>query len=179
MDALIKKLAILVEIADRKTGRRGRLGKTAMQKLLFLLQDVYKVNCGYYFQLYTYGPYDSTVMQDIDYAQDIGLLNVEYREDRGYEIRPGAKADAVENERATIREELEDRLDDLFKNFGDMNAKDLELRATLLYVRLRGGKQSDEAVVATTAKLKPGFSEPAIKSAFEELKESGVLARVA
>ena len=67
-------------------------------KLLFLLTTIKDVPLGYRFRMYNYGPFDSEVLSDIDYAARLDALSVDMeRYVNGYEyyIRPGPAADEV------------------------------------------------------------------------------------
>jgi uncharacterized protein YwgA len=56
------RLGILSELVARSN---NKLGRTALMKLAFLLQTVRGVPLGYHFRLYTYGPYDGDVLDDL------------------------------------------------------------------------------------------------------------------
>lgn len=73
MGNLNKRMGIISEITKKKP----RLGKTAIMKYIFLLQKVYNVPLGYDFEIYTYGPYSSEVMEDIDLAKHQDIISME------------------------------------------------------------------------------------------------------
>jgi uncharacterized protein YwgA len=169
MDPLIRRIALLVELADRRKANR-RLGKTALQKFAYLLQELLGEQLGYQFQFYSYGPYDSMIMGDIDYAAALGCLNVSYDQDKGYEIRPGSIADQLESERDTLRIESGSNLDRLFHCFGSDSARELELLATIVYTRKDEPSFQDEQIIKRVQDLKPKYSANEIKKAFDKLK---------
>ena len=131
---LRNRLGIISKIVDEKPG----LGKTAIMKHLFILQKVYKVPLGYDFEIYTYGPYSSEVMEDIDYAKQLDIVLVE-REIypggfSGYSISPIEKLKSLlENEKATIAKSNES-INNVLETFGDRTARDLELLTTIIYL---------------------------------------------
>ena len=43
----------------------GSLGKTVMQKLIYLMQEAKGVPCGYEYRFYNYGPYASELSRDL------------------------------------------------------------------------------------------------------------------
>jgi uncharacterized protein YwgA len=43
-----------------------QFGKTSLEKFIYLLQEAYGVDCGYTFELYTYGPFSSDILMDLD-----------------------------------------------------------------------------------------------------------------
>ena len=61
MSLSIRKSAILNLLQQNP-----KLGKTAVMKAVFMLQQVKGIKLGYDFSIYTYGPYASDVMADID-----------------------------------------------------------------------------------------------------------------
>src|SRR5688572_11107025 len=94
----LERAGYVMEIVRRKP-ETTRLGKTSLLKLIYLLQEVYGVNLGYRFSLYTYGPYTASVMSDIDYMDGTGILSVEYNGDIGYSIKAGACSHSIERYR--------------------------------------------------------------------------------
>ncbi len=173
---LLSRVSVLVEIADRKAGKGPRLGKTAMQKLLYLLQEGFDVDLGYRFGFYTYGPYEAAVMRDIDFAAELGMLKVEYDPDTGYQIAPGESAGQLEPFRPQVLEQLGNRLDRLMEHFGGFNARELELRATLLYIKEDEPAVSDEELCARAHRLKPKYLMEEIQEAATQLRQIKLIA---
>lgn len=171
---LLERTAVLAELTERRVQCQNALGKTAIQKLIYLLQEVYGVKLGYYFELYTYGPYDSDVMQDIDYAAATGILEVNYNQDRGYDITLGPQSSSLDAYRETIVSAWGDQLDQLFEHFGSLSAKDLELRATLVFVFNDEPNRTREEVIQLTRDLKPKFSPEEMEAAYDHLETCGV-----
>ncbi len=176
-DPLLRRVGFLLEVAERKQDMSSRLGKTAMQKLLYLLQEGCGVPLRYRFDLYTYGPYDSALMRDIDYATRTGMLDVTYHGDMGYDIKPGSNSQALADYRSAIRSEAGDALDSLLHNFGRLTASELELCATLLYIVKDDSALSDDQVIARTQAIKPKFDTPTIAHALQHLRRAGLLQR--
>lgn len=160
---LLERTAIIGWIARNKS---GRLGKTALMKLLHLLQDGLHVPLGYRFTLYNYGPYDSEVMSDIEYAESLGRIKVQYEgPDQGYRITAGDHIGDVPGH-------VEPRLRELMSSFGAMNARDLELRSTLLYL---SGAFSGNSLIDRLRELKPKYSEAEVQTAVNELRQKRLL----
>ncbi len=89
----------------------------------------------------------------------------------GYEIKPGDESDRIVSKAKTFLQENQNKLDQLFKDFGNYNAKELELRATIVYVDKDLAKvdcPTDE-LIETVHEIKPGFSLGQIKTAINEL----------
>src|SRR5262249_12172233 len=58
---LARRLATIVALVERSSGKS--LGRTAVMKLLYFLSALRGVQLGYRFTLYSYGPFDSEVLQ--------------------------------------------------------------------------------------------------------------------
>lgn len=179
MDHLLRRIAYLVEIAARRHATGARVGKTALQKLLYILQYGYGTQLGYRFDLYTYGPYSSEVMGDIDYANATDLLSVQYDGDKGYSISLGAEASQIDELRENIRAESEDKLTLLLDRFGNLRAADLELRATILYVikDRKTGEDDDDEIARITRGLKPKFSDEEVRAGIMDIRDAGFVQR--
>lgn len=174
-DSLLHRIAALVEIAERRS--TPRLGKTAMQKLLYLLQEGLDVPLGYHFELYTYGPYESLIMHDIDYGSATNVLDVTYEPDAGFSIRPGPVAAEVRSYREALKRQYGQQLNDLISKFGRLSARELELRATVLYVWKDDPNLDDNHVIELVNELKPRFERTDIALALAELRDSGLYGR--
>ena len=77
--------------------RSPQLGKTVLQKVVFLLQDLPGVPIGYRFQFYTYGPFSVELLQDLDLVEGLGGVKIHrvVSLTGGFEILPGDRADGL------------------------------------------------------------------------------------
>jgi uncharacterized protein YwgA len=66
------RYALIAELAHRSDS----LGRTSLQKKIYLLQTLFYVNLGYDFTLYTYGPFTSEILSDLDVAEAMGAVRV-------------------------------------------------------------------------------------------------------
>ncbi len=88
------RLAVITWLAENAAG----LGRTALMKYCYFLQVLRGVPLGYRFSLYSYGPFDSDVLSDLDSTESIGGVTsfVEYfPSGYGYRIVPGERSKAV------------------------------------------------------------------------------------
>jgi hypothetical protein len=111
-------------------------GRTALMKCLYFLQELAGVPLGYHFGLYTYGPFDSDVLNDLGLAERIGAVEsriFHFSGGHGYELRPSDT-----NKLLSRAEELISRhqnaIDWVVREFGSKSALDLEMASTLVYV---------------------------------------------
>ncbi len=168
-----------LELAGRLDGKSPQFGKTAFMKMAYLLQELYEVPLGYRFSLYTYGPYSAEVLADLEYANLRKHVEVEYLGDLqgGYRITPGEVASESNRQTEPIAK-YSDALNEMVDHFGSFNARELELRTTsiFLWMRIRPRKAEDvNALIETVRQLKPHFSETAIRSAIDALRDAGVM----
>src|ERR1039458_2196000 len=80
------RIATIVALVERKP----RIGRTALMKLCYFLQTLRGVPLGYRFTLYSYGPFDSSVLSDLSTGEALGALHSEvkfYPNTYGYAIR--------------------------------------------------------------------------------------------
>ena len=177
-----ERYALILELTHRVCHLQQQFGKTALQKLIFLLQTVYKIDCDYDFSLYSYGPFDAEILNDLDIVEHWGAVLVKNiktgiggyqilltnNQDIQHTIRE--KADAFLNDSKTQR-----ALDELIKTYGKMTARDLELRATTVYVaqELETTEESrctEDGVTELVSEIKPRFPVSEIRSVVQELQ---------
>lgn len=155
------------------------MGKTAVMKTIFMLQQVKHIDLGYEFSIYTYGPYNADVMEDIDELVSDGFLSSNaylYKDYIGYKLSAtdsGAKA--VQN----LKDEDATALKEILNFVKGKNAKELELYSTIIYVEdwyLKNEKTNNmDAIIKKVHELKPHFTEKAIQKAYTCLSEASFL----
>ena len=173
-----KRYALITKLASSlQSTPNTQFGKTALQKMVYLFQEIYKINCGYNFELYTYGPFTSQLLHDLDVTEHMGGVEV-CRVDAsngGYKIVPGKKADVIikKGENFLNDPEVKTKFSQLIANFGNFRAAGLELRSTIVYVAHdlhgRGFQPDTEAIVQMVEEIKPKFSSDEIRYVTAEL----------
>jgi hypothetical protein len=173
------RMAVIAELAG---GLPGGIGRTALMKCLYFLQEARDVPLGYRFGLYTYGPYDARVLQDVKLAQGRGVLSshvVAYPNGYGYAIEPAAGAEKARTRSSGRLKGYRDALDWVRRNFAGRSATELETASTLVFVDrelAQAGRASDLAeVVARVHDIKPHLACATIKSEAWRLKVMGLL----
>lgn len=172
--------ALIAELAKRTAKRGYNLGKTALQKHLYFLNTLYGLDTGYSFRLYNYGPFSSEVLSDLDTVEFIDGVKISYDSAvGGYRIRPGKNADNVTEDAKSFLNKADKSIDQVLSDFGNLNAKELELRATIVYADREAKDENRELDKEDLAdivhEIKPHFSVPRILGVIEELTERGHL----
>ena len=177
-DITWERYALIAEIIERFSGAKYRLGKTALQKMIYLLQRSFGVDCDYSYTLYTYGPYSSDVARDLDVVAGFGgaALNYDFSF-AGFEIQPGPATGELQGRAKEFLEAIRPKLDRLVADFGRFNAKELELRSTVVYLSAPGQVRKD--LINRVHEVKPHFSPAQIESAIAELEKKGYLTEIA
>lgn len=178
------RTALISKISIEQEGKH--LGKTAMMKLLFILERVYKVPLDYDFSIYTYGPYCADVMADIDMAfsqKAISVVREHYQPSIvGYNITPSEKAAFFISQEKDFLDRYKKEINEVLDFFGDKNARELELYSTIIYVY---GTFSENAwpieideVCKNVHVIKPHFSIETIKEAYCNIETKGLWDRI-
>lgn len=172
------RLAVIAELAERLS---GKLGRTAVMKLTFFLQELKGVPLGYSYRIYTYGPYDSQVLSDLKMAESMGVVEAEQFEwegGAGYMIKSGKKPSLASDDQALLSSCRAD-IDWVAKEFGDLSASDLEVESTVYFVVQSAEREkqriSSELIAKSVRAIKPHHSEPRILKHIERLREMGII----
>lgn len=176
--ALVNRIAILARLV--KSSPTGYLGRTAIMKLLYLLSVIKNVPLGYRFTLYSYGPFDSTVLQDVDFASTLDALQsspVAYPGGLGYTIQPASGCEEAEALGKDFLDQYEDDIEWVVSQFGTLTATELELASTIVYVdqELVGDAISDVELARKVEDVKPHFQADRILARIHSLQGKGVL----
>lgn len=173
------RYALIAELASRLQGKSPQFGKTVLEKMVYLLQELHAVPVGYDFSLYTYGPFSSGLLSDLDYVESLGGVSVSYTGFGGYVISPGKENESVKRKANEFLSESDNALTSVVEEFGRLSAKDLELRSTIIYVdrdvRSAGRSLTRDELVQLIREIKPHFTEQTIRDAFTELEGRGYL----
>jgi len=97
----------------------------------------------------------------------------------GYHIMPSAKTEEYIRKSESFLSEHSKSIDNIVKLFGNMSARDLELRSTIIYLYknyLQNGWPIDcNEIAADVKELKPYFNKEEILSAYYQLDKINVL----
>jgi uncharacterized protein YwgA len=164
-EKLSRKIQVISEIIRTREKVDASTGKTAVQKLVFLMQNI-GLNLEYKFILYTYGPYSPELMDDIDEITNLGFINTEYKPDYGgYVISSGKEYE--DNHLNDVEKASFSRV---INDFSSLRARELELRSTILFIKDRYRIDNSE-LLTETKKIKPSFTDEEILIAIKEMKD--------
>jgi uncharacterized protein YwgA len=160
----------------------GKLGRTAIMKLAYFLQTLKRVPLEYDFRLYTYGPFDSDVLNDVGQLESLRALKSEliyFPSGYGYEFSAGPKQESLlkltENQSQKYQDEIKWVLDE----FGHRTAADLELLSTIVFADQEASQQEKPIthgeLARTVKEIKPRFTEEYIQKTIRDLDAKGIL----
>jgi len=174
---MVKRVDVMHELATKKPG----LGKTAMMKYLFLLQQIYKMPLDYDFEIYTFGPYSTEVMEDIDFAECQNIISMKTASYSPGHVGYSIYAEDFQADKS-FSTSFEKEINELLKLFGKKNAKELELSTTTVYLyhnsKMNDWDCSKEAIAHDVHEIKPHFSLKTIKAEYDSLETNGILKKV-
>ncbi len=157
-------VGLLVKKLEEKCADK-QIGKTKIQKLMYLLGEELKEDLGY--AMYHYGPYSIEIDEGLTLANIIGWLNVKWDVDRGYFI-------STKNlpYRLQITDKEEKAIEYIVSKYGSFSALELSIIATAIYVRENFGVKNPDELIDIVLDLKPNNQRDWIKSI---LQKSGVI----
>lgn len=178
----INEIAAITELIEKAEQAGAKLGRTQLMKLLFMLKAVKGVPLNYNFSLYTYGPFDSEVLDDVAYAEQLGAIRSQVEVfPKGYQYRfsKGEKAKDILDSNADFLGKYSELFDWVLGEFGGRDASELEMVSTLLFVDMaaaeRKEKMSPDQLVSKVTEIKPHFPRNRIEDAVKTLRGKGMI----
>lgn len=175
------RYGLISELTSRLKDKCPQFGKTILQKMVYLLQEVYGVKCGYQFDLYTYGPFTSQLLQDLDLVETLNGVRIASVVSAmgGYHIEPGERNEELREKAGEFLKssDVSEAIDNLISNFGSFNAKELELLSTIVYVDrdMKDKGLSREKLIQMVGDIKPKFANSEIKDAVSTLETRKII----
>jgi hypothetical protein len=181
---LWNRVGLIAKLAEEFQNSIAQFGKTVVMKCLFILQEVYKVPLGYNFSLYTYGPYCSDVLSDLDYSEAVEAVSIHSISTGtgGYSVEPSGKTEEYIRKAELFLEQNQRSIKEVIQLFGGMTAKDLELRSTIIYIYKNYLKNkweiSNSEIAGDVKELKPYFTTKQILEAYQELEKMMIFDKI-
>lgn len=175
------KYALITYLVERLQSNASIPGKTAIQKLVYFLQEAVGVPCGYEYIFYNYGPYSRDLAADLEYADVIGGVSIKSREDvpAAYAISPGEFKEDIKQRGADFLSRHHEAIERVIRDFGGYPARELELFATIYYAYRfavdREQPLAKEELIRQVQGLKPRFSLEKITAAVDKLCQVGYI----
>jgi uncharacterized protein len=161
---------------------KSSFGRTAVMKCLYFLQELKGVPLGYHFGLYTYGPFDSDVLNDLGVAERMGAVEsqiFQFPGGHGYELRP-ADTTKLLSRAEDVVSCYKDAIDWVVREFGGRSALDLEMASTLVYVARSSAEESSRIslreLVRKVCNIKPHLDVRRIEQEASSLNERELIA---
>lgn len=126
-----------------------QIGKTIIQKLLFLLET--RSDLDFDYTLYHHGPYSSQIGEYIDLAEALDFISIRWDSKKGYFIEP-FKPD--ENLLYDIKD-LQNLIKEIVEDYGKFTANELSIIATAIYIKNKFNIKSSEELINTVWQAKP------------------------
>ena len=164
---------IRLAILHRIISKSDDVGKTQLQKLGYFLQEALDVPMGYSFRMYHYGPYGDALETDVSRLKLTGYIDIE-PDSQGYGFHINSKDESLDEWRV-LAEPYEEKIDSVIETFGGSPAYELELAATIHFVRKLLPDVPPEEVITRVKSLKPRFDEAYIRCRHSELERLGFL----
>ncbi|KXK22115.1 MAG: hypothetical protein QY327_10790 [Fimbriimonadaceae bacterium] len=178
IDQVVRQASVVAALVQRQP----KIGRTALMKYTFLLQEVKGLPLGFDFTLYAYGPYDGAVLGRLSTAVRWGAVKespVMYPGGIGYELEPGEQLDSILARDKAFFHDHAAELDWVVKEFKEYNAAGMELIGTMVFVDREaheaGEMRTKDELIDIVLKIKPRFSKDQAEHIYERLKNIGVL----
>jgi hypothetical protein len=173
------RAALITALVEKST---GSLGRTAVMKCLYFLQELKRVPLGYHFSLYTYGPFDSDVLNDLALAERMGALEsqiFQFPGGHGYELHPADTKKLLSRAEELVSSH-KDAIDWVVREFGGRSALDLEMASTLVYVDRSAAEEGSPIslrdLVRKVRNIKPHLDMRRIEQEASGLRERELIA---
>lgn len=163
---------LIAYLAKKLKDVSPQFGKTVLQKLVYIMQELYGLPIDYDYCLYNYGPYCKELDNDLSYIALLDGVNVDWNV-IGYKISPSKKAEHYIEKAQDFLSKNNELIDLTIQNFGNMQAKDLELRSTIIFVYKQSSSSREnknrQELIKKVGEIKPHFSVQEIEKAYDEL----------
>lgn len=176
-------LGLICSLVEKNKSKPGR---TALMKFAYLLKEVKSVPLDYRFTLYTYGPFDSRLLDDLRYAETLEAVKsslVSFPGGEGYVYSPGAKIEEFKALAEDFLKKYDEDISWVVEEFGGRTAGEMEMISTLVFIdrgaQRRESTNSLKALSAKVVGIKPRLDVADVRREAERLHGNGHLAAVA
>ena len=168
---MVKKFTVILELLRLA---KTEVGKTFLQKAIYILQDWLDLDLGYDYKLHLYGPYSEDLSEDIDILSDLGLIDIDHNATGyGFNIAVSKKGAEFLLKNLDIYMIDAGKLDKVISSLGTSDVKNMELLSTILYLaKMTADKEQTFHLMQV---IKPQFNSDEIGHKIEELQRQDIL----
>ena len=163
------RLAVQFEIISRLED----VGKIQLQKLTYFLQEEMDVPTEYPYRMHHYGPYSEGLETDTTRLKFAGYVDVQ-PDSGGYGFHI-TRTDNPREEWASLREPYSEEINRVVEIFAGRRIPELELMATIHYMRNLRPNLSNKELLEMVRALKPKFSEGYVNKVHNEMEVLGLI----
>ena len=150
------------------------VGKTKLQKLGYFLQEAYGVSTKFPFRMHHYGPYSEALETDVARLRLTGYVKVE-SDQQGYGFHITSFDDNPPEEWGQVIEPFGNSIKGMLEEFGNRPVPELELAATIHFVKNLSPGIQKQRVIDKVRALKPKFGKDYVVKIYDELRDKGLL----
>lgn len=175
-----ERYALIAHVV-RVLGADHPLGRKAVHKIVYLLQELVGLPLRIPYTFYTYGVYSFELASTLGVVENMNGIMATYDPAlRAYDLSPGERCESLERKGKAFLDEYRDSIDRVCDLALGKTGKALELISTIIYVakneHLRGIPH-EAKLLERVADLKPQFSSHQIEQQVSQLRERGLLGR--
>ncbi len=173
-------------VVTRLAELNPHMGRTALMKYAYLLQEVKGVPLGYDFILFNYGPYDAGVLTANNYAKHLGAVR-EVPEDlpggmRKNRLERGPNAAELMEVAGEFVDANADAIQWVVDEFKSYNAGEMELIGTMVFAdreaKAEGKTRSKGELLDIVLQIKFHYPRDKAEKLYDEVKPKGVFVAV-
>ena len=142
-DKYFKTVAILTYLVKKGQLYRSQVGKTFIQKLMYLIGKELNRDFGYRFHFY--GPYSSLVEGGLNYASFLKSVDIHWDVNHGYFIKPRKNASVFTE---ILSGEEKEKIGNILDEYGGLTVQDLSIVTTAYYLQERYELSGDDLIEA-------------------------------
>lgn len=169
-----KEYSLVVKICELMEKQDYVLSKIALHQLFYILQELHFSEKYYDFKLFTYGPYAVKLTSDLDYLFNNEILNIKYCQGPNYygsKIELGKCYERFSNTNKDFLSDIENKIEETIKYFGNNSARALELRGAIIYLYKNESIDDKDKLIDRLKLIKPYFNDKEIDEALDDLKD--------
>jgi len=169
-NSIARFVSILVLLKEAQQ----KVGKTFIQKAIYILQEGFGIDLGYRYKLHLFGPYSDGVEWDLNILENGNYITILYDINKeGYQIsitEDGEKfIEKYSSEIGHLSEKVKKTILKILELVKTNTAREIELFGTVLYFTKI--TKDREKIIKSVQVIKPYFQEQQIEKAIESIKK--------